>query len=145
VREREIYASADISSLTHSSHHRLIGRGVPGLSSEFLLIYSFSVISPKKNPSPQMIDPGIEPQTYHFRFRHPNHEILKKPCFVRVRDWQNLGRVWPYLDHQTPRATPSCCPSTIRTTRCDCGNYRTFQIAAGFRASPAPGRCSAPR
>jgi hypothetical protein len=32
--ERDLTASADSSSSTHSSHHRLIGRGEPGMSSD---------------------------------------------------------------------------------------------------------------
>jgi hypothetical protein len=41
-RERVFAASADILSSTHSSHHRLIGRGVPNCP-PILLMYSFSL------------------------------------------------------------------------------------------------------
>jgi hypothetical protein len=37
-------------------------------------MYNFSVTSPEKPPGLQMPDAGIEPQTYHFRVRHPNYK-----------------------------------------------------------------------
>jgi len=50
-REREIYFKSHISLWEHSSHFRLIGRGVPGVSVVSQLMYKFLCLaSPKENP-----------------------------------------------------------------------------------------------
>jgi hypothetical protein len=42
------------------------------LASEFAILQFLCDLPHKKFP--QMTDPGIESQTYHFRVRHPNHD-----------------------------------------------------------------------
>jgi len=50
-REREIYFKSHISLWEHSSHFRLIGRGVPSVSVVSQLMYKFLCLaSPKENP-----------------------------------------------------------------------------------------------
>jgi len=50
-REREIYFKSHISWWEHSSHFRLIGRGVPSVSAVSQLVYEFlNLASPKENP-----------------------------------------------------------------------------------------------
>jgi len=51
-REREVYFKSHIVSLwEHSSHFRLIGRGVPSVSVVSQLVYKFLCLaSPKENP-----------------------------------------------------------------------------------------------
>jgi len=50
-REREIYFKSHISLREHSSHFRLIGRGVPSVSVVSQLVYKFLCsASPKENP-----------------------------------------------------------------------------------------------
>jgi len=50
-REREIYIKSHISWWEHSSHFRLIGRGVPSVSVISQLVYKFLCLaSPKDNP-----------------------------------------------------------------------------------------------
>jgi hypothetical protein len=57
--ERDIFtASANNSSSKHSSHHRLIGRGVPG-SSSFDIVQFLCDPLTEKTPGPQMTDPEI--------------------------------------------------------------------------------------
>jgi len=47
-KEREIYFKSHISLWEHSSHFRLIGRGIPSVSQ---LMYKFLCLaSPKENP-----------------------------------------------------------------------------------------------
>jgi len=49
--EREIYFKSHISLWEHSSHFRLIGRGVPSVSVVSQLMYKFLCLaSPKENP-----------------------------------------------------------------------------------------------
>jgi len=48
-RDRVFTASANSSSSTHSSHLRLIGRGVPGLSFDFTNV-QFLCDFPQENP-----------------------------------------------------------------------------------------------
>jgi len=51
VTEREIYFKSHISLWEHSSHFRLIGRGVPSVSVVSQLVYKFLCLaSPKENP-----------------------------------------------------------------------------------------------
>jgi len=48
---REIYFKSHISLWEHSSHFRLIGRGVPSVSVVSQLVYKFLCLaSPKENP-----------------------------------------------------------------------------------------------
>jgi len=50
-REREIYFKSHISLWEHSSHFRLIGRGVPSVSVVSQLVYNFLCLaSPRENP-----------------------------------------------------------------------------------------------
>jgi len=50
-REREIYFKSHISLWEHSSHFRLIGRGVPIVSVVSQLVYKLLCLaSPKENP-----------------------------------------------------------------------------------------------
>jgi len=50
-REREIYFKSHISVWEHSSHFRLIGRGVPSVSVVSQLMYKCLCLpSPKENP-----------------------------------------------------------------------------------------------
>jgi len=50
-RERNIYFKSHTSGWEHSSHFRLIGRGVPSASVVSQLVYKFlCVASPKENP-----------------------------------------------------------------------------------------------
>jgi len=50
-REREIYFKSHISLWEHSSHFRLIGRGVPSVPVVSQLMYKFLCLaSPKENP-----------------------------------------------------------------------------------------------
>jgi len=54
-REREIYFKSHISLWEHSSHFRLIGRGVPSVSVVSQLMYKFLCLaSPKENPQVPM-------------------------------------------------------------------------------------------
>jgi len=54
-REREIYFKSHISLWEHSSHCRLIGRGVPSVSIVSQLMYKFLCLaSPKENPQVPM-------------------------------------------------------------------------------------------
>jgi len=54
-REREIYFKSHISLWKHSSHFRLIGRGVPSVSVVSQLMYRFLCLaSPKENPQVPM-------------------------------------------------------------------------------------------
>jgi len=54
-REREIYFKSHISLWEHSSHFRLIGRGVPSESVVSQLMYKFLCLaSPKENPQVPM-------------------------------------------------------------------------------------------
>jgi len=54
-REREIYFKSHVSLWEHSSHCRLIGRGVPSVSVFSLLMYKFLCLaSPKENPQVPM-------------------------------------------------------------------------------------------
>jgi len=51
LMEREIYFKSHISLWEHSSHFRLIGRGVPSVSVVSQLMYKFLCLaSPKENP-----------------------------------------------------------------------------------------------
>jgi len=53
--EREIYFKSHIFWWEHSSHFRLIGRGVPSVSVVSLLVYKFLCLaSPKENPQVPM-------------------------------------------------------------------------------------------
>jgi len=53
--EREIYFKSHISLWEHSSHLRLIGRGVPSVSVVSQLMYkSLCLASPKENPQVPM-------------------------------------------------------------------------------------------
>jgi len=53
--EREIYFKSHISLWEHSSHFRLIGRGVPSVSVVSQLMYKFLCLaSPKENPQVPM-------------------------------------------------------------------------------------------
>jgi len=50
-QRREIYFKSHISLWEHSSHLRLIGRGVPSVSVVSQLVYKFLCLaSPKENP-----------------------------------------------------------------------------------------------
>jgi len=54
-REREIYFKSHVSLWEHSSHFRLIGRGVPSVSVVSQLMYKFLCLaSPKENPQVPM-------------------------------------------------------------------------------------------
>jgi len=54
-REREIYFKSHISWWEHSSHFRLIGRGVPSVSVVSPLVYKFFCLaSPNENPQVPM-------------------------------------------------------------------------------------------
>jgi len=54
-REREIYFKSHISLWEHSSHFRLIGRGIPSVSVVSQLVYKFLCLaSPKENPQVPM-------------------------------------------------------------------------------------------
>jgi len=50
-REREIYFKSHIPSWEHSSHFRLIGRGVPSVSVVSQLVYNFLWLA---SPNPQV-------------------------------------------------------------------------------------------
>jgi len=53
--EREIYFKSHLSLWEHSSHIRLIGRGVPSVSVVSQLMYKFlGLASPKENPQVPM-------------------------------------------------------------------------------------------
>jgi len=55
MRERGIYFKSHISWWEHSSHFRLIGRGVPSVSVVSQLVYNFLCLaSPKENPQVPM-------------------------------------------------------------------------------------------
>jgi len=61
--ERGIYVKSHISCWEHSSHCRLIGRGVPSVSVVSQLVYKFLCLaSPKENPQVP-ICPRLDPLT----------------------------------------------------------------------------------
>jgi len=65
-REREIYFKSHNSLWEHSSHFRLIGRGVPSVSVVSQLVYKFSVWPPpRKIPRSPYERSGVEPPTSH--------------------------------------------------------------------------------
>jgi len=71
-REREIYFKSHISWWEHSSHFRLIGRGVPSVSIVSQLVYKFLYLaSPKESPQVEGKSPVIQTglcQHVHYPF-----------------------------------------------------------------------------
>jgi len=62
--EREIYFKSHISLWEHSSHFRLIGRGVPSVSVVSQLMYKFLCLaSPKENPHVKDQESNPRPHT----------------------------------------------------------------------------------
>jgi len=66
AREREIYFKSHISWWEHSSHFRLIGRGVPSVSVVTQLVYKFLCLaSSKENPRSKSWLLGFKQQARH--------------------------------------------------------------------------------
>jgi len=63
--QREIYFKSHISLWEHSSHFRLVGRGVPSVSVVSQLMYKFLWPPPRKIPRSPCERPGVEPPTSH--------------------------------------------------------------------------------
>jgi len=65
TEEREIYFKSHISLWEHSSHFRLIERGVPSVSVVSQLMYKFLWPPPRKIPRSPCERPGVKPLTSH--------------------------------------------------------------------------------
>jgi len=85
--EREIYFKSHISLWEHSSHFRLIGRGVPSVSVVSQLMYKFLCLGLPQGKSP---GPHVKDQELNPRPHTPRPAALP----VKVEQWAWSSKQW---------------------------------------------------